>query len=500
MKKRYLRISKFTASLLFFIMISVNVFSQVGIGTVTPNASSVLEIASTTKGMLTPRMTTAQRLAIVSPADGLLVNDTDLKSFYYYISTTSTWTQLSSDANGRTKFKRIKAIADLAAEKIAGSNTKYLLDTTIFYEINGTILVDLPIELNNSYLAGIDSGEDKLVKVTAGDLFSGTTGGSIRVLTLAAGTGGVNLFNITGTGSIGAGTQNQNLIFRDCIVSGFANGGKLENFSLVFQSIVQFVSCTTGIVYKDISKILLSNVAWFGNNAGTYETFQGTFGLVEKTGGFSEVNGTAIGFDVSSNPTITGDAVMESVVFLGTLTTGKYVNPYTIGTYSNFNFNDSWTVRSAGIPTEGDAVATGDMNFDYAVGSGSGTVFNGSNPSNIVKVAGVSTSSNLYRFSRNGLDNRLQYLGKKKRIFQVSGSISFQVPASGIYIIYTAKNGTVISQYKIYGRGTVAADIIVLPVIAATEMIKNDYIEIFAQRFSGSNGDIVTPNMSIIVK
>lgn len=49
---------------------------NVGIGTTTPNSSALLDITSTTKGLLMPRMTTAQRNAIVSPADGLLIYNT----------------------------------------------------------------------------------------------------------------------------------------------------------------------------------------------------------------------------------------------------------------------------------------------------------------------------------------------------------------------------------------------------------------------------------------
>lgn len=49
---------------------------SVGIGTTTPNSSALLDITSTTKGLLMPRMTTAQRNAIVSPADGLLIYNT----------------------------------------------------------------------------------------------------------------------------------------------------------------------------------------------------------------------------------------------------------------------------------------------------------------------------------------------------------------------------------------------------------------------------------------
>ncbi|GAB3826458.1 hypothetical protein [Hymenobacter jeollabukensis] len=67
-------------------------FAQsVGIGTGAPATTAMLEVASTTKGMLVPRMTSAQRTAISSPAQGLLVYQTDgTAGFYYNNSTTST--------------------------------------------------------------------------------------------------------------------------------------------------------------------------------------------------------------------------------------------------------------------------------------------------------------------------------------------------------------------------------------------------------------------------
>lgn len=65
----------------------------VGIGTTTPNASSILDITSINKGLLVPRMTQAQKGAIVSPATSLLVYQTDFgKGFYYY--TGSAWASL----------------------------------------------------------------------------------------------------------------------------------------------------------------------------------------------------------------------------------------------------------------------------------------------------------------------------------------------------------------------------------------------------------------------
>jgi hypothetical protein len=60
-------------------------------GTVTPHSSSILDVRSTTKGLLIPRMTTAQRTSIASPENGLLVYDLTENQFFYYNSSTTSW-------------------------------------------------------------------------------------------------------------------------------------------------------------------------------------------------------------------------------------------------------------------------------------------------------------------------------------------------------------------------------------------------------------------------
>ena len=81
----------------FLFTIPVVSFAQIGIGTTTPNASAELDITSTTQGLLVPRMTLAQRNAILTPATGLLIYQTTVPTgFYFYDGTT--WQQNSQAA------------------------------------------------------------------------------------------------------------------------------------------------------------------------------------------------------------------------------------------------------------------------------------------------------------------------------------------------------------------------------------------------------------------
>jgi len=70
--------------LLFIISITTCNFAQVGIGTDTPDASAVLDITSISKGILIPRLTTAQRDVITNPTFGLLIMNVDSNCINYF--------------------------------------------------------------------------------------------------------------------------------------------------------------------------------------------------------------------------------------------------------------------------------------------------------------------------------------------------------------------------------------------------------------------------------
>jgi hypothetical protein len=77
-----MKITLFTLYSLF----SLLTYAQVGIGTITPDPSATLDIESNNSGLLIPRMETTQRTTIPSPAQGLLVFDTNTNSFWFFDS------------------------------------------------------------------------------------------------------------------------------------------------------------------------------------------------------------------------------------------------------------------------------------------------------------------------------------------------------------------------------------------------------------------------------
>lgn len=83
-------------AILGFLAITIaSVAQNVSIGTNTPATSAQLDVSSTTKGFLPPRMTAEQRSAISSPTNGLLVYQTSYPSGLYYFNA-GVWTTVAT--------------------------------------------------------------------------------------------------------------------------------------------------------------------------------------------------------------------------------------------------------------------------------------------------------------------------------------------------------------------------------------------------------------------
>ncbi|WP_345236788.1 hypothetical protein [Hymenobacter saemangeumensis] len=87
--------------------------AQVGVGTASPAPSAAVDIVSTARGLLIPRMTQAQRVAIASPATGLLVFQIDINQGFFFFDGTA-WNKLAvvGSSNSSTSNETLIYTAD----------------------------------------------------------------------------------------------------------------------------------------------------------------------------------------------------------------------------------------------------------------------------------------------------------------------------------------------------------------------------------------------------
>jgi hypothetical protein len=123
MGKRVLRIAVSAAALL---VSSVWAQQNVGIGTNTPHPTALLELYSTSKGLLIPRMTQAERDAISSPATGLLIYQTDNTPGFYYWNGTA-WIPILSSSSGSGPFWSLTGNSITGTEFLGTTNAQPLV-------------------------------------------------------------------------------------------------------------------------------------------------------------------------------------------------------------------------------------------------------------------------------------------------------------------------------------------------------------------------------------
>lgn len=77
---------------------------SLGIGTASPDSSALLDIVSNSKGVLIPRMTTAEILALPNPANGLLVFNADIARFVFFDARLGQWQNLFASQTCNAEF------------------------------------------------------------------------------------------------------------------------------------------------------------------------------------------------------------------------------------------------------------------------------------------------------------------------------------------------------------------------------------------------------------
>ncbi len=104
---------------------NLNSFSQVSINTTgnPPDNSAILDVSSTTKGKLVPRMTTGEIEAIYDPADGLIVYCTTDHKLYAFISSENKWMKIL--VGSTTVLPPLRCGIDMLNDTRDGNNWKY---------------------------------------------------------------------------------------------------------------------------------------------------------------------------------------------------------------------------------------------------------------------------------------------------------------------------------------------------------------------------------------
>ncbi len=102
---------------------SVSLHSQVGVGTITPEASSALDVFSTSKGFLMPRLSTEERDGILLPATGLMIYNRTLNDGQLNVGTplAPIWTGIQ----GQTESTTVDSVTE--GDIISNSSTDDLL-------------------------------------------------------------------------------------------------------------------------------------------------------------------------------------------------------------------------------------------------------------------------------------------------------------------------------------------------------------------------------------
>lgn len=327
----------------------------------TPNPSAILDIKSTIRGFLMPRMTTLQRNAIATPAAGLKVYDTDTKTFWFYNS--AAWVEISTGSNGW----------NLTGNSVTNPATHFIGTTDeqpLRFRVNNLWAGEIHPASGNLFL-GIAAGQSNTAgegNTATGDhsLFANTDGtfntanGSY---TLASNTTGYNNTAIGSYALTSNSTGNSNIaIGRNTLfVNTTGNNNTANGVGALFSNTAGNNNTANG------------NNALYSNTTGSFNTANGISALYANTTGFNNV---AIGWlALSSNNGGSRNTAMGDLA-LSNNTNGD--NNTAIG-YSAFStgnllYNNSTAIGNNAPITASNMIRLGDGNVTTIGGAVNWTV------------------------------------------------------------------------------------------------------------------------------
>ena len=391
-------------NILFFIYIFVSLASvaqnNIGIGTNTPNPNAKLDISSTTKGLLIPRMSSAQRITLAGTLglsdEGLMVYDTDLQKFYYWdknIGFSGNWNQVRpgslsygkiwiGDATNTAVERSMSGdvtisdtgLATIQPNAVQGTDISLAGETTgNIMQFNGTDWVPVDpstLTVRNIYTANGTLTGNRTMTMAANSLNLNATNGNF-------------IYNPSGTGKMGIG--------------GTPSTYKLE----VIGSDASINNVRVGLGAGNIAgNTVVGSGALNANTSGFVNTAIGYTALAANTTG---ADNTAIGMDGMLYNTSGSMNTSIGTYALVNNTTGNYNSGigknalYTNSTGSNNTALGYNADVSTGALTNATAIGSGAIvsaSNSLVLGNGANVGIGISNPTNKLEVVGNTKTSN----------------------------------------------------------------------------------------------------------
>jgi hypothetical protein len=432
-----------------------------------PDPKAMLDIASTTSGLLVPRMTTAQRNAIATPPVGLYIYNLTTNSFDYFNG--SSWVSLGATSFGNTVM--VRSVSDFPA----AASGVITLDAGKNYILNGTINIGANyINLNGASLQGNSPLTDVLISTASGGILRSVDKAvHIQQVTIAPGSAASQAFDFsdatgTHTCAILTGTSIRDLItpslgigqvsgFRNVIFlnslwetrSGLKLTGNVGSLTFAYNIIHNI---TSGSSIELLSALVVSDV----NISNNQFVYTGQVG-VKLNAGASVDFGRFIGNN-----------------FRGVLTITSGFDSYTPG----------WEMsQNTGLPNSRSYA------FAYMDGNTIATTFTAVGV--YTKVLGATTLVTGQKFSAS--NNRFTYLGKRSittRVFAVIGS---KAPFNGAdYSIAIAKNGSVLPAPSASLGSLTNNQGFQIVLETEVSLVTNDYLEVFIKTNTASTTLVVS--------
>lgn len=470
----------FILSLAFSLILAIgseSLLAQVKIGDnpLSINSSSILEIEDTTRGVLMPRMTQAQRDAINTPPNGLMV----------YNTTNSTIDIYQVDQWVSTKYKNpsdnlvyVYSMEDLPVP----SGTEITLDPTKMYVFSGIIDISPNyINMNGAALRGFNPSSDGVMSSVSGGVLR-SAGKSVYIEDFATIPASATTYAYDFSDATGA--EFCNLFSGASVVEiGIPSMGvgQISGFKAVTVT-TNLWRCTDGVkVGGTIGKFTATTTFITDISSGSGITFKSDLVVddIDLTNNYFVYTGQT-GVKVEAGATIDRGR-MTSNMFRGVTTRLDGFDSYTIGWFMSQNTS---------IP---DSRAYGYLYMN------DNTADTATTPNDTyVKVAGTTAVGNLQKFTSPS-DNRLVYKGREEIVAKIFISITGVAPANDSqFSVAVAKNGTAVPTP--FQSSAAMGNNQVFTLILETEasMVTDDYIEAVIKTTS-SNSPITITSMQFRV-